>query len=113
MQSKEWEIWLADFEFEDMPGSKRRPVLIVPDGGGGLVKIKMTGSPCRDFLEHSIVNWEFAGLSKPTTIRTAKMSPLVSSDLIHKIGMLHQDDITVFKLKLAAQIDLYTANNIT
>ncbi|MDR0858144.1 MAG: hypothetical protein LBN97_03835 [Oscillospiraceae bacterium] len=89
-------------KFEESGEQKNRPALVLPDSKNLLRIVKMTGTPCRDIFEHRLVYWKYAGLVKPTTIRTSKIIDAVSTDMLHKIGDLHPDDIEEFAKKLNA-----------
>jgi hypothetical protein len=103
MPFKPWEIWLANYRFDDSPEVKKRPVLILdvretPDSAEVLC-VKMTGQPPRDRHEYTLTQWRDAGLNKETTIRTEHMKVLLSTDFIHKLGDMRPGDIAGFRKK--------------
>ena len=100
MQYKAWEIWLVNVKFEDTFVVKRRPVLVVPDGHGSFLMVKMTKTGPRNEYEHRIAEWQASGLSSETTIRTDKFLNPMASDFLHKLGDLHPVDVTAFQTKL-------------
>jgi len=105
MKYKAWEIWLAQVRFEDSSQIKLRPVLVVPDGHGSFLMVKMTKSEPRSQYEHRITEWQWSGLSYETIIRTGKFLSLGEPDMIHKLGDLHPVDVTGFQTKLIAYIN--------
>jgi hypothetical protein len=93
----DWEIWLANVYFEEDPlKSKRRPVVVVPDGS--FIKVfKVTTHVPRDDYDYPLKKWSSAGLRGESVVRMDKVIVLLQGDLIHKIGKLHPIDI--FQIK--------------
>lgn len=61
---KKWEIYLAKVRYEDIPGSKVRPVLMLQSGDMVPIDcLKMTGQPPR-IGEYSLKEWRKARLKK-------------------------------------------------
>ena len=74
-----YEVWCIPFVFDDQPGVfKFRPVIIGGIGKGGvelmLLSVKVTSHPPRQGIEGEIplLDWQAAGLSKPSTARCSK-----------------------------------------
>lgn len=98
IKSKPWEIWWAYVAFEDEPDGKRRPVLILESGEVYAVALKITSHEARSLWgEYEIVQWETAGLTKPSTIRVTRRLQLREEDLHEKIGDLQLIDIANLK----------------
>ena len=87
-----WDIFLAEVVFEDIPGSKKRPVLYLEEQDSFFICLKMTGTAPR-FGEYALQDWQGAGLHKPTTVRIGKRLRLSQNDIICKIGHLSAIDI--------------------
>ena len=95
MKIKQWEVWLASVRFEDQPDrSKKRPVVVTSAGEVVVLALKVTShSPRPVWGEYALTEWQFAGLSKPSTVRVGKPLRLDMEDMIHRIGSLHPLDI--------------------
>jgi len=91
----EWEIWSASVKFEEKPGSKDRPVLVVLPGVDSIISLFITKHQPRSRWagEYPIQNWEKIGLRRGSTIRISKVLKIKSDDFIHKIGKLQPADI--------------------
>lgn len=97
IQINKWEIWSAEYRYEDDPSvTKRRPVLVIDDNCVFPILIaKITSSPPREgyFGEYPIKFWREAGLQKESTVRLSKVLNAEERDLKCKIGRLHPYDI--------------------
>lgn len=88
-----WEIYLAYVKYEDIPGGKLRPVLIIDNTTVYPVScLKMTSQPPRNG-EYTLTRWQAAGLKKPTTVRIQKRLSLDAKDFKKKLGSLDPVDI--------------------
>lgn len=108
-----WELWYADFPFEDKPKSKDRPVIIINTNPLCVLSIKVTGQEVRmnDKYDTPIKYWQEAGLSKPSVARISKTMSLSNDKFRRKIGDLHIDDIdTVLKTYLQFLFDTQQIN---
>ncbi len=94
---KQWEIWYANFAFEDNPSViKKRPVLILDNHNFFPILVaKVTKSESRPgyWGEYRIIKWQEAGLDYPSTIRLSKRLILKRIDFAYKIGTLSHLDI--------------------
>ena len=95
-----WDIYLANVPFEDLPQSKRRPVIILDDTAVLIDCVKMTGQPPRPG-EYVLQKWKEAGLHKPTTVRVSKRLALSSASLIKQLGSLQPVDIIEISKRLS------------
>jgi len=94
MTIKPWEAWLAAVRFEDSQEVKKRPVVVTSAGNIYVIALKVTSHiPRNEWGEYALQQWQAAGLSKPSTVRIGKRLRLQQSDLVHKIGTLHPQDI--------------------
>ncbi len=94
-----YDVWQLVFEFEDQPGVvKRRPVVIgAVDGEHAVVlAIKVTGhGPRKEFPgEVRILDWEQAGLEKPSVARCSKtlIAPFEAFEGQRRYGALSDND---------------------
>ncbi|WP_298672482.1 type II toxin-antitoxin system PemK/MazF family toxin [uncultured Megasphaera sp.] len=90
-----WEIWWAYVKFEDSNEVKRRPVLILDNQIACILSLKITShEPRKNFNgEYQILQWEKAGLTKPSVVRLSKPLCLQKRDFGDKIGKLSDADI--------------------
>ena len=89
-----WDIWLADVPFEDIEGSKPRPVLIIDPTNALVTTFKITShEPRNDPAEYRVIKWRGAGLTNPSTIRCSKIIALEREDFIKYRGHLQPEDI--------------------
>ena len=93
MKYEKWEVWLANVRFEDISGTKKRPVLILDKKHGIAVSLKMTTHQPRNASEYALRDWAKVGLRRVTTVRTGKVLHLQNTDFIQKIGRLSDYDI--------------------
>lgn len=93
---KQWEIWYADFPFEDKAHSKDRPVIIINVEPLALLSVKVTSHNARDYDEYDtpIVHWQEANLREPSVARISKTIQLDKDKFRRKIGELHPNDIS-------------------
>ena len=94
MIPRKWEVWLVEMPFDDVPGAKIRPALVI-DSQTQLVLVgKMTSHPPRsDFpYEYQMVDWQGAGLSVPTTLRLSRLVRLQPSSFRKRVGLVRTVD---------------------
>lgn len=96
-----WEIWQFAFTYEDKPEkSKLRPVIIAAKNNSEVevlvLSVKVTSHPPRvNFAgEIPILDWEEAGLSKPSTARCSKhlLVPISAFHGAFRYGRLSKRD---------------------
>lgn len=78
-EPKLWEIWQFEFAFEEDPQkTKKRPVIIAAKNSSQeeliVLSVKVTSHPPRKGFqgEVALLDWEKAGLIKPSTARCSK-----------------------------------------
>ena len=99
MTIEPWDLWWAEVKYEDHEGSKRRPVLIVSADEVYVLSYKITSHESRNqWGEYEIVQWQTAGLPKPSTVRLTQPYNLPRSSLKKKIGKLTPIDIETISL---------------
>lgn len=90
-----WEVWLADFPFEDLPNQvKERPVIILNTEPLCILATKVTTHNVRasDDYDVEIIEWKEAGLKQPSVARISKTISLNPQSFKHKIGDLSTND---------------------
>lgn len=90
---------MAEVPFEDVPGSKVRPVVILDRRKMLVICLKMTSHAPRAG-EYALQRWEAAGLRKPTTVRMGKLLRLEQEKLRKRLGVLHPADIIEIEARL-------------
>lgn len=98
---KMWEIWFANFPFDDSDVKKKRPVIVLNIEPAEVLSIKVTSHNARndDKYDVAIEKWEEAGLDRPSVARISKSMILIKDEFIHKIGTLHTNDQTNIMMK--------------
>ena len=101
MMIEPWELWWAEVEYEHHDGSKRRPVLVISADEMYVLSYKVTSHEAQNqWGEHEILQWQTAGLPKPSTVRLGQPYNLPHSSLKKKIGKLTPIDIEAISLKI-------------
>ena len=96
---KKYDIYWADFAFEDTNEVKRRPVVIIENGT--VVDIaKVTKHKPRYKYDLVLLDWEKEGLSTKSTIRLDKRMRVSQDHLKKYIGHLSDKDIQRIEAKL-------------
>ena len=95
---------MADVQFEEVSGSKKRPVLFISEDVCIAITLKMTSHLPRDSSDYSLTYWAKAGLKKPTTVRTTKIIRLSESELRWKIGTVQDFDTEKIQVLLDSYI---------
>ena len=88
MAKKQWELWYANFPFEDKNISKDRPVIILSVQPLCVLSIKVTSHEVReaDKYDVPITHWQEAGLKHESVARISKTVSLDNSKFRRKIG---------------------------
>ena len=96
-----WDLWWAEVEYEGHEGSKKRPVLVLSADEVYVLSYKVTSHEARNqWGEYEIVQWQSAGLTKPSTVRLTKLLKLDRKSLKKKIGHLKPIDVETIQLKI-------------
>ena len=94
---KQGDIVLVDFGFSERTGAKKRPVLIISSDNyhknrQEVIIVAITSNTKRVlFGDTKIEEWEKAGLIYPSLV-TGIMRTIKESMIIHKLGILSQQD---------------------
>jgi mRNA interferase MazF len=88
------EIW----SYFDYQSGKRRPGVIISDGGTTIADIdvtiaKITSHQPRNEFDVPIEYWQEAGLIKPSVVRCSKIITLNESELLYRVGKLQEPDL--------------------
>lgn len=94
----QWEIWYADFPYEECEGSSKRPVIVINIEGEKpvvLLSVKITKHEPRsaDQFDTPIAKWKEAGLNYPSVARISKTIKLTEDKFMWKIGDLQPEDV--------------------
>lgn len=95
---QQWEVWYADFPYEEKDGSCDRPVIVLNIEGLQpivLLSVKVTKHEVRDNDKYDtpINKWKEAGLAQPSVARISKTIQLTEDKFRRKIGNLQPEDI--------------------
>lgn len=106
-EPQKWEVWHVRFNFEEGKGYKYRPVVIV---GKQLEQMEaMMVTSCGNKLslphDHVLIDWEAAGLEKPSIARVDRVAklPLSYVGTSGRIGKLSQSDRSAISRQLKAK----------
>ena len=89
---EEWSLWLAFVRFSDGIGGKERPVVVLDDQIILCVCMGVTSKEKRYRHGYKLKHWKHAGLKAESWVRYEYIK-LEPDEFIHRIGMLHPDDI--------------------
>ena len=106
---KRWEVYWADFPYEDIPGQgKRRPVVITQDKEVYVLTLKVTSQQARanDPYDYPLRYWQEANLPSASVVRVSKLAKLRPEAIKDYIGQLQPFDI----LRIQTLMRQYLAN---
>ena len=87
------DVLLVPVVFSDGSGHKKRPVVIVYDGGDAdLLVVPVTSQAVRSPRDVPVVNWQQAGLRLPSIVRLEKLATVEKTTVIRRMGQLAPDD---------------------
>ena len=103
-----WEVWHARFAFDGGKGYKYRPVIVIGSNDAGSVVIMVTSSTNKLHMEHDhlLIDWEAAGLVKPSIARIDRIATIPTSYLgtSGRLGRLTEIDVDAIK-QILSKID--------
>lgn len=107
---KIWDILKAKIYYQDTNNYKIRPIILLDGINGIYLSLKITSNIKRNGLEeYQIIDWQNAGLTKPSNIRLSKLILLPQDYIIEKYGILQLND----RIKMVKQLkDFSIAYNI-
>jgi hypothetical protein len=90
----QWDLWFAEFPFEDSNLSKDRPVIVLNVEPLEVLSVKVTTHEIRDIDDYDtpIIKWKEAGLKQESVARISKTIKITPDKFRRKIGVLHNDD---------------------
>ncbi len=106
-EPQKWEVWRARFNFEEGKGYKYRPVVIVGKQLDQMEAMMVTGCGNKLSLphDHVLIDWEEAGLDKPSIARADRIArlPLSYIGTSGRIGKLSESDKSAISSQLKAK----------
>ena len=97
---KQWDIWLADFPYEeDHKKFSSRPIIVLNIQQSFVLAVKITKHSPRsaDPYDVTIVQWKQSGLMYPSTARVSKTMKLPHSSFRCRLGVLsNRDQATIY-----------------
>jgi mRNA-degrading endonuclease toxin of MazEF toxin-antitoxin module len=103
---KAWDIWLADVDFGDMAGHKKRPVLVISAKGASFTVLEITSQGQRVITDIDIVDLVGAGLEKPSVIRVDRKRDIARDRFVHLTGRLPSEYRNTVKKGLEFRRDM-------
>lgn len=94
-EPKRWEVWYADFPYDDDPGrSSDRPVIVLNTKPLVILSVKVTSHSIRvyDKYDTELKYWMAAGLTRPSVARISKVIYISKDRFRRKVGMLRPED---------------------
>jgi len=87
------EVLLVSMVFTDGSTAKKRPVLVVFDGGDDDVLVApVTSHAARSARDVALSQWQQAGLRLPSIVRLEKLATVEKSTVIRRLGRIELDD---------------------
>ncbi|MCL2350468.1 MAG: type II toxin-antitoxin system PemK/MazF family toxin [Defluviitaleaceae bacterium] len=90
------DVVLVSFPFEDnLHKAKLRPAVVIANSHKNLeiAILKVTTQPPRSKSDYVILEWESAGLLKPSTVRVSKRIVVNTAAIVQTIGRLTAKDL--------------------
>ena len=91
------DFWVADIQFTDGSGSKKRPVLVLWLDGSDVVTAVVTSAAPRTVTDFPLTDWRGAGLRVASTVRLSRLDCLEHSLLIRRLGHISASDAQTLK----------------
>jgi mRNA interferase MazF len=92
------DLLLVPVVFSDQTAAKKRPVLVIHDGGDDdLLVVPVTAHPVRSRNDVSLGEWQRAGLKLPSTARMDKLATVGKSLIVRQLGQLSACDSAAVK----------------
>ncbi len=87
------EVVLVEFLFTGVTQSKRRPGLVLLDTGDkDIIVARITSQITRTIFDVEIVEWQQAGLLRPSVVRLHKLNTLEKLLVERRLGILQPSD---------------------
>lgn len=94
-EPKRWEVWYANFPYDDDPGrSSDRPVIVLNTKPLMILSVKVTSHGVRTWDKYDIKleYWREAGLTLPSVARISEVIYLSKDKFRCRVGTLHPED---------------------
>jgi len=96
------DILLAGLVFTSQAGTKRRPVIVIRDGGDDdLLVAPVTGQAARVAYDVSLRDWPQAGLRIPSVVRLEKLATIEKATVLRSLGRPSAGDWARVRERLA------------
>ena len=96
------DILLAGLIFTSQTGAKRRPVMVIRDGGDDdLLVVPVTGQAARGAYDVILGDWQQAGLRLPSVVRLEKLATIAKATVLRNLGRPSVEDWAQVKEKLS------------
>lgn len=92
MSCQSGDFWVAEIQFTDGSGAKRRPVLVLWLDGQDAVVAAVTSAAPRTLTDVALVDWQRSGLRAASTVRLSRLDCLEQSLLIFRLGRVSAVD---------------------
>lgn len=96
-------ICYAIVEFQDEPGSKKRPIVVLNDFGDIVIALKITSKGRTQDVQVEITRWEEAGLWLPSYIDVTRYIKISKKRIGQVIGKLCTSDIMRLEKRMRGQ----------
>jgi len=100
------DLLLASITFTDGSGVKRRPVLVIRDGGDAdLLVAPVTSQAGRTDFDVRLEDWAEEGLKLPSVARVEKLATIAKVLVIRKLGTISSRDRKAVAVALRSLFD--------
>ena len=87
------EVVLIRMQFQQTPGSKVRPALVLLDAGDDdFVAAPITSQPRFSDYDLAIEDWRATGLNVASSVRIHKLTVLAKADVVRSLGLVSDTD---------------------
>jgi mRNA interferase MazF len=93
---KQGDVWLANVLLRGSDQYKQRPVVLVGNDLAvdiDVIMAPVTSQEARNEFDIVLEYWEESGLVKPSIVRVSKITTIHGSELIRRLGVLHEHDL--------------------
>ena len=90
---RKWDVWFADVSFENVPGHKGRPVVVLGCSGNNVSVLEITSHAARGLTDLEVMDRYAAGLERASTVKCASTKVVDSRRFTSKLGVLGSIDI--------------------
>ncbi len=90
---RKWDVWFADVSYENTPGHKGRPVVVLGRSGNSVRVLEITSHVARCFTDLEVMDRYAAGLERASTVKCASSKVVDCRRFSSKLGVLGRIDI--------------------